>query len=73
MTAQAAKILHDALGLPEEDRASLIARLLESLDDPPESGAEDAWREEVGRRLDEVEKGQVETIPWPEVKRRLLS
>jgi putative addiction module component (TIGR02574 family) len=31
----------------------------------------DAQREELDRRLDELDRGDVATIPWEEVKRQL--
>ena len=32
-----------------------------------------AWREEIRRRLDEINSGGVELIPWEEARRRLRS
>ena len=54
-----------ALKLPLRDRARLAHRLLESLDE--DSEVEQAWAAEGERRLDEYDRGQVQTIPGEEV------
>jgi putative addiction module component (TIGR02574 family) len=73
MERDAAEVLRDALALPLEVRASLIDSLIGSLDPEVDVGAESAWREEVARRLDEIDSGAVELIPWEEARRRLRS
>jgi putative addiction module component (TIGR02574 family) len=58
--------------LSPEERLRLIEALWESLRRRP--GAlplTPAQREELDRRLDEIDRGQSETIPWEEVKQRL--
>ncbi len=60
-----------ALALDEHDRATLAALLIESLEEEPESGVEEAWREEIERRMAELDAGNVETVPWAEVRARL--
>lgn len=60
-----------ALSLDERDRATLAALLIESLEEEPESGVEEAWREEIERRMAELDAGNVETVPWEEVRARL--
>ncbi len=48
--------------------------LLESLDDQPaEEGVEAAWSEEIKRRIEEIDSGKVQMIPYEEVRRRLLA
>lgn len=52
--------LHAAvLSLPRAERARLAERLLASLDD--EGEVEEAWREEVRRRLEAYREGDMET------------
>jgi len=53
------------LALPAEERARLAQRLLESLDRDPE--VERAWAEEIRKRLDAIDRGEVELIPADEV------
>jgi len=46
---------------------------LESLDTEVDDDAEAAWAVEVNRRLAELDSGEVKTIPWAEVRRRLAA
>ena len=58
--------------LSDEDRATLAARLLESLDpSEPDEGVEEAWDAEIQRRMDDYRAGRAKTIPWSEVRARL--
>jgi putative addiction module component (TIGR02574 family) len=66
------KLLKDVLALPAEARAAIAAKLLDSLDVEVDEGAEADWREEIERRLRDVEAGKVSTIPWSEVRASLL-
>lgn len=69
MSSTVEKLLEEALQLPEDARADLAAALLESLEGPPEEGVEEAWSQEIARRLREVESGAVRPIPWEEARR----
>lgn len=72
LTQEASQLLKRALTLSTEDRGALIDRLIESLDEgPTEAGVEEAWAEEIKRRVDAVRSGKVEMIPGEEVRRRL--
>jgi putative addiction module component (TIGR02574 family) len=64
-------IFRSALGLAAQDRADLIAALIDSLDTETEEGVEEAWRAEVERRAAELESGKVAGIPWDVVRARL--
>lgn len=68
-------VLAAALRLPGQARAALAAELLQSLDQVDADGddVEEAWTDEIKRRLDEVDAGTVTPIPWPEARRRLLA
>jgi putative addiction module component (TIGR02574 family) len=58
--------------LSPEERLRLIEALWESLRRNPETlPLTAAQRDELDRRLDEIDRGETETIPWEEVKRRL--
>lgn len=54
-----------AMSLPRAERARLAERLLASLDD--EADVEEAWREEVRRRLEAYRKGEMEAVPASKV------
>jgi putative addiction module component (TIGR02574 family) len=71
MLRDAAEVLKDALSLPPEARAALADSLLESLNTEIDPGVEEAWREEIHRRLQEIDSGAVQLIPWDEAHRRL--
>lgn len=66
------KILEDALRLPPEARAALAGRLLDSLDEPVDEDAEAEWGKEIVRRIDELNKGLVKTVPWSVARRQIL-
>ena len=74
MTPDVSDILKKALALPPEARAALAGSLLESLDEhPPDPGVEAAWAEEIARRIEEIDSGKVQLIPYEEVRRRLAA
>lgn len=64
-------LLDEALSLPESERARIADALLRSLEPPPESNVEAAWRAEIRRRVDDLESGRVKGIPWSEVREEL--
>ncbi|HET9408562.1 MAG TPA: addiction module protein [Candidatus Sulfotelmatobacter sp.] len=67
---EAAELLKHALTLSEKERAELASNLIDSLDPTVDPDAEVAWQAEIARRLEEIETGQVKTIPWDEVRRK---
>jgi putative addiction module component (TIGR02574 family) len=73
MTEQASDLLQKALQLPEEERAELASSLLRSLDPAVEQGVQEAWNEEIARRIARLESGQSKSVPWPELLGRLTS
>ena len=61
-----------AAALPEDDRAALAARLLDSLEDEAsDEDVEEAWAAEVRRRMANYRAGNVQTIGWSELRERL--
>jgi putative addiction module component (TIGR02574 family) len=72
MAKDVTALFRDASELPERDRATLAGLLIESLETDPDPDVEAAWSDEIKRRVAELESGNVETIPWEEVRRRLL-
>lgn len=71
MARDAAQLLKDALSLPPEARAALADSLLESLDAEVDDEAEEKWRQEIRGRLEQIDSGAVELIPWDEAQRHL--
>ena len=56
----------EALSLPLEQRAALVLRLAESLDEVPDADAEEVWAAEVAARIEAVRAGTAETITTAE-------
>lgn len=73
MTGTVLSLFKKASNLGEGDRATLAGLLLESLDQAPESGVEAAWAEEIERRVKQLDSGEVKTVPWKDLKDRLLT
>ncbi len=74
MTAEVSDLLKKALALPPEARAALAGSLLESLEEhPADEGVNEAWAEEIKRRIEEIDSGKVRLIPYEEVRRRLAA
>jgi putative addiction module component (TIGR02574 family) len=67
---EAGELLKHALTLSDKERAELASSLIDSLDSTVDPGTELAWQEAIARRLEEVESGQVKTVPWDEVRRK---
>ena len=73
MEREAAALLREALALSPEVRAALIDSLISSLDQEVDVAAEEAWREEIYRRLQQIDSGAVHLIPWEQARRHLRS
>ena len=71
MTTDVKHLLDRALELSEEERATLAGWLIESLEGETPEGVEAAWRREIELRVNELEAGEVNTVPWNVVKDRL--
>jgi putative addiction module component (TIGR02574 family) len=61
-----AEILKAALELPDDEREQLADEILSSLEEDP-AEVEQAWADEIERRLDEADAGNVRSIPGSEV------
>ena len=71
MTRPVEELYEQASQLSVEDRADLAGMLLESIDEPPDQGVEEAWAQEIERRLADYRAGKVKTIPWSELRAHL--
>ena len=64
----------EALQLPLDERGRLAGRLLESLEPEPQDTPENiarGWDEEIARRIDDIDAGRAETIPYEQVRAEL--
>ena len=58
------------LQLPTQEHGRLAGRLLQSLEPEPQDTLENiakAWEEEIARRIEEMDAGRVESIPYQQV------
>ena len=65
------QILAEVLDLPEQDRAEVAARILESLEDIHDHGVDEAWARELERRGAAVDSGEVVTSDWNVLRQRI--
>lgn len=63
------KIRKQALELSHQERAELAHMLIDSLQPEKEFESEDAWSEELKKRIDRYEQGKSSAKPWDEVKK----
>jgi len=70
--AEVKEVLEEAMKLGPDDRASVAAELLESLEGSPEEKAdvEVAWAAEIERRARRVLRGESSGASWDEVRRQ---
>jgi len=67
----AKKLLAEALGIPERERAELTAELLASFDGPADPDVDAAWAAEIDRRAAKLLSGESPGIPWEEARERI--
>jgi putative addiction module component (TIGR02574 family) len=67
-----AELLKAALELTSEEREQLADELWASLDGGTPAQVEQAWADEIERRVDEADAGQVEPIPGNDVRAAAL-
>ena len=73
MTKSAENLLHEALQLPEGERAEIAAKLIQSLESESEEGVDAAWAAEIERRCAAIDSGEAVTSDWADVRRRIES
>jgi putative addiction module component (TIGR02574 family) len=64
--------LKRALALPIDERAALANTLLDSLETADQS-VQEAWDEEVRRRIEDLKAGRAVTVSWEQLHRELLA
>jgi putative addiction module component (TIGR02574 family) len=72
MSPEVSDLLKRALALPVDERAALANTLLDSLETTNES-VQEAWDEEVARRIKDLKAGKAVTVPWEQLHRELLA
>ena len=71
MDTQAEQILQSALNLQPSERAEIAATLFRSLNDQGDDVLDPDWAEEIKRRIESIDKGEVQLIPWEDVIRSM--
>jgi putative addiction module component (TIGR02574 family) len=71
MNSHAEQILQSALSLDPDDRVEIAESLILSLDEDRAADIEAAWAEEIERRLESIDEGEVQLIPWDDVIRSM--
>jgi putative addiction module component (TIGR02574 family) len=64
------KLIAEAISLPIEIRLQLVEKILESLN-PSHKDVDELWAVEAERRVADIDKGEVETVPGEEVFSKL--
>lgn len=72
MSPEVTDLLKRALALSADERAALANTLLDSLETRNES-VQEAWDEEVARRMADLKAGKAVTVPWEQLHRELLA
>jgi len=71
MPATVTELTEQALELSENERAELAHRLLLSLEEVKEDGVEEAWDEEIARRVERIKNGTAKGRPAEDVLKDL--
>ena len=65
------RIRTEVLDLTESERAELAHDLIASLDEPRDSGVEDAWDREILRRISLIDSGQAKLLDREEFRQKM--
>ena len=71
MSVTVDELLRQALELDPKAREELATLLLESVPAESQEEVDAAWEATIRRRVQELESGAVQTIPWEDVRRKL--
>lgn len=71
MDTQSRQLLETALALPASARAEIAVLLIRSLDTQTDEDVDAAWAAEIEKRLESIDQGAVQLIPWDDVMREM--
>jgi putative addiction module component (TIGR02574 family) len=71
MNARARKIIDEALALPADERALVVAELQESLGSNSAEDVQAAWDDELVRRAEAIVGGKAESVDGEHVAQRV--
>jgi len=72
MSPEVSELLKRALALPVDERAALANTLLDSLETADQS-VQEAWDQEVARRIEDLKSGKAVAVPWEQLRRELMA
>ncbi len=64
-------LAHEAARLQVAEQHARLDRIVDALASGAERDVAAAWDQEIARRIDDLDRGVVESVPWAEVQRRL--
>ena len=73
MAATPKELYQRAMSLSEQDRAELVGLLLESLELEEDADVESKWLAEIERRMEKLDSGVTQSVPWSEVRLRVFN
>lgn len=71
MDREVITIIEKVLNMPQEQRAFIAERLIESLDMTSDVDIEAAWQKEIHARIAQADRGEAEFLSWEDAKKRL--
>ncbi len=71
MSANAEKILREALNLAPQDRAEVLERLLATFQEAPDPELDELWAQEAEGRLEAYDRGELGSVSAEEVFARI--
>jgi len=72
MSPEISELLKRALA-PADERAALANTLLDSLEPVTGESVQEAWEDEIARRIEDLKAGKAFTVPWEQLHRELLT
>lgn len=63
MSSSLEQVVSEVLALPQESRALLATRLLESLDKSEDFEVTEEWTREIDQRAEDIDAGRVTLVP----------
>jgi putative addiction module component (TIGR02574 family) len=70
-TTKTKQLLNEALGLPDNERAELATRMIDSLDLAGDEDVDAAWADEIERRCMALDSGEATVSDWSDVRDRI--
>lgn len=71
MSSAVKKLFEEAAALTPDDRAELVEMLTATLPFSFDPSVEAAWHSEIRSRGDDIQRGDVKTVPWEDVDAEL--